>query len=77
MEYVAKERRELIEEAIDGLLAIQQRQTLSPLLQAALNALRAIEARTRRQRDAVIPYKAIARPVAVAQAAMEAARCAQ
>lgn len=76
-EFVATERLKVITESIDGLRAVSQIKGLNPVQRAALDALERLHSRAIRQRGAVITHQAMARPVAVAQAAMEAAQCAR
>lgn len=76
-EFVATERHHVIIESIDGLRAVQQSRGLNRLQQAALEALERLHALALRQRGSVITHQAMARPVAVAQKAMEAAQCAR
>lgn len=76
-EFVATERLNVVIESIDGLRAVKQSKGLNRLQAAALDALERLHARYIRQRGAVITHQAMARPVAVAQAAMEAAQCLQ
>lgn len=75
-EFVAKERLEVIEEAIDGLHSVKRIHGLNRLQQAALDALEKLHARVIRNAGAVITLQAMRRPVEVAHAAMEALVCA-
>ncbi len=75
-EFIAKERLNVVLEAIDGLQEIQRTSTLTRLQQAALEALERAYMRTVKHRGAALTQQAIARPIAIAHAAMEARPCA-
>lgn len=74
-EFVATERLNVVIESIDGLHAVRQSKGLNPVQRAALEALERLHSRAIRQRGAVITHQSMARPVAIAQQAMEAAQC--
>lgn len=76
-EFVAKERLNVVIESIDGLRAVRKTKGLNPVQRAALEALERLYSLAIRQRGSVITHQSMARPVAVAQAAMEAAQCAR
>lgn len=70
-EFLATEWRNLTLEAIDGLQAIDRRNGLNRLQRAALEALERAYCRTVKHRGAIITREAVARPIAIAHAAMQ------
>jgi hypothetical protein len=78
-DFIATERRQVVLESIDGLRDIQRHRVLSLTERAALVALTQIHSRCISTRGSVIPYQSMARPVAIAQRAieLEAVPCAQ
>lgn len=75
-EFIARERRKVVQEAIDGLNRVQRERRLNPTEQAALRALTALHSRTASTRGAIITHESMMRPVAVAHRAMEGVSCA-
>ena len=79
-EFISRERKSVIIEAIDGLRDIQRRRVLNAVERAALSALVALHARCLSRGNGTIPYASMKRPVEIAQQAIlndqERAACA-
>lgn len=75
-EFVAREWHKVLIEAIDALQSLDRETGLNRLQAAALNHLESVYMRSVRHANAVITRELIARPLAVAHRAMEAAACA-
>lgn len=76
-EFVATERLNVIAESIDGLRWLKDNRGINPTQAAALAALESLYRLGIRTRGAGLNHKAMARPVWIAQKAMEGMPCAR